>query len=291
MVQTIYASWLALNRKKQRRFEGLKRLNDIVYSDEDLLEICDCQFEQLQTNAESILTDIDKEIAGSDKSLTRINLLFQKYTKLPEADILSRSAIAYLIRHGCKTEAKIESAAKFKKWFGKKRKEARRLETQLAGHFPRGRDVLSQALTSCLETTNRDDFIDKLEYLLWRNPISRNPPPLPHPIEFNSNIYLRWLKLYRKQYKCTRTASGEPIDSIELTQRLFVEFKGLTQGSNYIFEVYCDRRQLDIFQQFFDDDRLLRGAGLRREIFIKSIYAPLCPSLMGSGRIPRSPSS
>ncbi len=260
-VQTIYASWLALNRKKQRRIEGLKRLTDIVYSDEDLLEICDCQFEQLQAKAESILTDIDKEIAGSDKSLTRINLLFQKYAELPEADILSRSAIAYLIRHGCKTEAKIEPAAKFKKWFGKKRKEARRLETQLAGHFPRGRDVRSQALTSCLETTNRDDFIDKLEYLLWRNPISRNPPPFPHPIEFNSNIYLRWLKLYRKQYKCTRTASGEPIDSIELTQRLFVEFKGLTQGSNYIFEVYCDRRQLDIFQQFFDDDRLLRGAG------------------------------
>lgn len=108
---------------------------------------------------------------------------------------------------------------------------------------------------------HRDDFTDDLEYLLWCNPISRNPPSLPHSIEFNSNTDLRWLKLYRKQYKCKQTETGESIDSIELTQRLFVEFKGLTKGSNCIFEVYCDRRNLDIFQQFFKDDRLLRDAG------------------------------
>ena len=231
MVKTIYASWLALHQQKQRRLNGLNRLTEIVYSDEALLEMCDLTFAQLQANAESMLSEIDREIANSEKSLSRIKLLFQKHTDLSEEDITNRSAIAYLIRHGCKIEPKIESNEKFKKWFRTKLKRVRRLETQLAGHFPRGRDIQNKALTSCLETTNRDDFTDNLEYLLWRNPISRNPPSLPHPIEFNTNTDLRWFKLYRRQYKCKHTASGEPIDSMELTQRLFVEFVGLTKGS------------------------------------------------------------
>jgi hypothetical protein len=260
MVKNIYDSWLAVNQKKQRRIEGLNQLMQIVYSDEDLLDMCQCQFEQLKANAESMLSEIDKEITNSEKPLSRINLLFKKYTEFLEEDITSRSAIAYLIRHGCKIESRIEPTAEFKKWFGKKRKESRRLEKQLAGHFPRGRDIQDRALTNSLETTNRDNFADDLEYMLWRNPISRHPPSLPHPIEFNSNTDLRWLKLYRRQYQCKRTISGEVIESIELTQRLFVEFKGLTQGSNYVFEVYCDRRQLDIFQQFFSDDQLLRNS-------------------------------
>ncbi|WP_373546564.1 type V CRISPR-associated protein Cas12k [Chamaesiphon sp.] len=256
MVKIIYASWLALHQQKQRRFDGLNRLTEIVYSDEALLEMCDLTFAQLQENAESMLSEIDKEIANSEKLLSRINLLFTKHAELPEEDITSRSAIAYLIRHGCKIEPKIESTEKFKKWFRTKRKEARRLEKQLAGHFPRGRDVQDKTLKSCLENINRDDFADDLEYMLWHNPISRNAPPLPHPIEFNTNTDLRWFKLYRKQYKCKRTATGKSIDSIELTQRLFVEFNGLTKGTNYVFEVYCDRRQLPLFQHFFKDYQL-----------------------------------
>ena len=256
MVGNIYKSWLALNQAKQLQLDGLKRLVKIAYSDEVLLEMCDCQFEQLQAKAESILALIDREISESEESPSRIKLLFKKYPELPEADILSRSAIAYLIRHGCKVESEIEPTPKFKKWYKTKLKRVRRLETQLAGHFPRGRDIQNKALTSCLETTNRDDFTDNLEYLLWNKPISGNPPSLPHPIEFNTNTDLRWLKLYRKQYKCKHTASGEPIDSIELTQRLFVEFNGLTQGYNYIFEVYCDRRQLPLFQRFVKDYQL-----------------------------------
>ena len=209
MVKTIYASWLAVNQQKQRRINGLSRLTEIVYSDEALLEICDLTFAQLQANAESMLSEIDKEIASSEKLLSRINLLFKKHAELPEEDIIGRSAIAYLIRHGCKIEPKIESTEKFKKWFRTKQKQSRRLETQLAGHFPRGRDVQDKTLTSCLENINRDDFADDQEYMLWHNPISRNASPLPHPIEFNSNTDLRWLKLYRKQHKCKRAASGE----------------------------------------------------------------------------------
>ena len=163
MVKNIYASWLALNQAKQLQLDGLKGLVKIAYSDEVLLEMCDCQFEQLQAKAESILALIDREISDSEASPSRIKLLFKKYPELPEADILSRSAIAYLIRHGCKVQSEIEPTPQFKKWYKTKLKRVRRLETQLAGHFPRGRDVQNKALTSCLETTNRDDFTDNLE--------------------------------------------------------------------------------------------------------------------------------
>jgi hypothetical protein len=260
MVKTIYASWLALHQQKQRRLNGLNRLTEIVYSDEALLEMCDLTFEQLQANAESMLAEIDKEIANSEKSLSRINLLFKKHTELPEEDIIGRSAIAYLIKHGCKIESKIEPTPKFKKWFKTKLKQVRRLENQIAGHFPRGRDLNDAVFLRVLETATKEEPQDDRELMLWQSQILRDPPSLPHPIEFNSNTDLRWLKLYRKQHKCKRTASGESIESIELTQRLFVEFKGLTQGSNYVFEVYCERRQLDIFQQFLNDDRLLRNS-------------------------------
>jgi hypothetical protein len=257
MVKTTYASWLALHQQKQLTINGLKRLTEIVYSDEALLEMCDLTFAQLQANAELMLAEIDKEIANSEKPLSRINLLFNKHTELPEQDIISRSAIAYLIRHGCKIEPKIEPTPKFKKWFKTRLKQVRRLKIQLAGHFPRGRDLNGTALLNVLETATKDEPQDDRELMLWQSQILRDPSSLPHPIEFNSNTDLRWLKLYRRQYQCKRAAS---IDSIELTQRLFVELSGLTKGSNYVFEIYCDRRQLDIFQQFFNDDRLLRNS-------------------------------
>ena len=256
MVGNIYASWLALNQAKQRQLDGLKGLVKIAYSDEDLLEMCDCQFEQLQAKAESILALIDREISESEESPSRIKLLFKKYPELPEADILSRSAIAYLIRHGCKVESEIEPTPKFKKWFKTKLTRVRRLETQLAGHFPRGRDIQNKALTRCLETIHRDDFADNLEYILWNNPIFRNSPSLPHPIIFISNTDFRWLKIYRKQHKCTQSVVGESIESLQMTQRLFVEFNGLSQGYNYVFEVNCGRRQLPLFQQFLKDYQL-----------------------------------
>ncbi len=260
MVKNIYDSWLALNGKKQRRLNGLKRLTKIVYSDENLLEMSDCQFEQLQAKAESMLAEIDKEIAGSKKPLSRIDLLFKKYTELPDSDILGRSAIAYLIRHGCKIESKIEPAAKFKKWFRTKLKESRRLETQLAGRFPRGRDLNGTAFLNALEIATKNEPQDNQELMLWQSQILRDPSSLPHPIKFNSNTDLRWFKLYRRQYQCKQTATGESIESMELTQRLFVEFNGLTRGYNYIFEVNCDDRQIDRFQQFLNDDRLSRNS-------------------------------
>ncbi len=260
MAKTIYASWLALHHQKQRRLNGLNRLTEIVYSDETLLEMCDLTFAQLQVNAASMLSEIDKEIVNSEKSLSRINLLFRKYTELPVEDTISRSAISYLIKHGCKIESKIEPTPKFDRWFKTKLKQAQRLEDQLAGHFPRGRDLNGTAFLNVLETATKNNPQDDRELMLWQSQILRDPSSLPHPIEFNSNTDLRWLKFYRKQYQRKGTASGESIDSIELTERLFVEFSGLTQGSNYVFEVYCDRRQLAIFQQFFEDDRLLRNS-------------------------------
>lgn len=260
MVKTTYVSWLALHQQKQRRLDGLNRLTEIVHSDETLLEMCDLTFVQLQANAASMLSKIDKESVNSEKSLSRINILFRKYTELPVEDTISRSAISYLIKHGCKIESKIEPTAKFDRWFKTKLKQARRLKDQLAGHFPRGRDLNGTAFLNVLETATKDEPQDDRELMLWQSQILRDSSSLPHPIEFNSNTDLRWLKLYRKQYQCKRTVSGESIDSIELTQRLFVEFKGLTQGSNYVFEVYCDRRQLAMFQQFFNDDRLSRNS-------------------------------
>jgi hypothetical protein len=282
-VKIIYASWLSVHRQKQRRLEGLNRLIKIVYSDEDLLDMCQCQFDRLQENAELMLSEIDKEIANSTKSPSRINLLFTKQPELPEEDIIGRSAIAYLIRHGCKIEPKIESTEKFKKWFRRKQKQAQRLENQLAGHFPRGRDLNDAVFLKVLETATKDEPQDNRELMLWQSQILRDPSPLPHPIEFNSNTDLRWLKLYRKQYTCKQTAAGELIESIELTQRLFVEFKGLTQDFNYVFEVYCDRRQIDIFQQFLNDDRLLRNSS-SKEKYSSSLFTLRSTTLLWDRR-------
>ncbi|MCY7338195.1 MAG: type V CRISPR-associated protein Cas12k [Chamaesiphon sp.] len=159
----------------------------------------------------------------------------------------------------------MEPAAKFKKWFRTKLKEAQRLETQLAGRFPRGRDLNGTAFLNALEIATKNEPQDNQELMLWQSQILRDPSSLPHPIVFNSNTDLRWFKLYRRQYQCKQTATGESIETIELTQRLFVEFNGLTKGSNYIFEVNCDDRQIDRFQQFLNDDRLLRNSSSDEE--------------------------
>jgi hypothetical protein len=120
-----------------------------------------------------------------------------------------------------------KSSEMSKKWFRTKRKEARRLEIQLADHFPRGRDIQSKTVLNFLETTNRNDFTNDLEYLLWHNPIYRNPPSLPHPIEFNTNTDLRWFKLDRKQYKDVIT--GKTIACRSTRQLLGAKYPKLSE--------------------------------------------------------------
>ena len=74
-----------------------------------------------------------------------------------------------------------------------------------------------------------------------------------------------------RQYQCKQTATGESIESMELTQRLFVEFNGLTRGYNYIFEVNCDDRQIDRFEQFLNDHRSLPEDG-SKEKYSSSLF-------------------
>lgn len=194
---------------------------------------------------------------AADRSLT--NELFATYFSLAETNtnLLDRCAIVHLLKNGCKIATKLEVPHKFTLACNKKHKKAQRIEKQLKARLPQVRDLGDEALKALsngaqVVTLSNPEFSEQLANL------QRKSNPIPYPVLFYSGDDLRWHLIKRKH----------PVTQ-KIEERIFVEFKGLNKclreqlkklglkndesRKEYIFEVCCDRRQHQIFQQFLND--------------------------------------
>ena len=235
LVNYIYKSWLKLQQRRQRKLEGQEYWLSMLKSDTELLNEAECSLDVLRKIAKEILSNIEAIVKKSkeEKKSKKSKLLFNLYDK--SEDILTRSAICYLLKNGSKLP-KPNKPEDRKKFTQRRRKVAikiERLKDQLEGSRPHGRDLTGGQWLETLITAATTVPKDNKEARAWQDVLLTKSKSLPFPITFETIEDLKWHK----------NEKG----------RLCLRFNGL---SKHIFQIYCDRRQLHWFQRFLEDQQI-----------------------------------
>ncbi|BAY69240.1 type V CRISPR-associated protein Cas12k [Anabaena sp. FACHB-709] len=251
IVDYIYKSWLTIQKRLQQQLDGKLRWIEMFNSDVELVEISGFSLEAIRTKASEILaittpesdpktlltkrgkTKQSKKSSASnpDRSLSR--KLFDAYQETD--DILSRSAISYLLKNGCKLNDKEENPEKFAKRRRKVEIQIQRLTDKLTSRIPKGRDLTYSKWLETLFTATTTVPENNAEAKRWQDILLTRSSSIPFPVVFETNEDLVW--------------------STNEKGRLCVHFNGL---SDLIFEVYCDSRQLYWFKRFLEDQQTKR---------------------------------
>ncbi|MBD2069785.1 hypothetical protein H6F93_20095 [Leptolyngbya sp. FACHB-671] len=274
-IEIVYNSWFALRQDLQLQIDKLTFWLNVAKADVELVEACGCELEQIKTRAHEILTAVKAQLEAKESepsaettgqnqpqaqtkttqkkqsttAATRssktvnslIDALIEKYTELKSSDPLSQCAIAHLIKNEGRVAKRKENTKQFLKRVNAKKKRVERLEVQLAGSMPRGRDLTGAKFVEALETATHQIPKDNDEFQAWQANLLRRPKNAPYPILFQSSDDLNWCLLKRRNSSTAQEAKD----------RIYVHFKG-TPGEQ-VFEICCGCRQLSHFQQFLKD--------------------------------------
>ncbi|MCY7320906.1 MAG: type V CRISPR-associated protein Cas12k [Phormidesmis sp. CAN_BIN36] len=258
-VTSAYESWLKLQHSNQLRLNGKQQWLNVVKSDDKLLEISGTTLDAIQQQARDILIQIDKErqsqSAANPKQSKKANAtkdtdLMSRLFKAYEAtdNLLSRCAIAHLLKNDCKIAQIKEDPTKFAHRIQRKQKEIERLAIQISARLPKGRDLTGEKFLQTLEIATKQVPKNDAQMREWHAKLLTRTKLLPYPIVYGSSTDVFWGK----------TAKG----------RIIVNFNGLTKyfqaidpgikewlkvKHGYPFQLYCDRRQLPFFQRFVED--------------------------------------
>ncbi|MDZ8069387.1 MAG: type V CRISPR-associated protein Cas12k [Nostoc sp. DedQUE08] len=252
VVDYIYKSWLAIQKRLQQQLDGKIRWLEMLNSDTELVEMSDCSLEVIRTKAAEILamvtpesesnapltkrrkTKKSKKLSASNPDRSLSHKLFETYQETD--DILSRSAISYLLKNGCKlNEEKEEDPEKFDKRRRKLEIQIQRLTEKLTSRIPKGRDLTNGRWLETLLTATTTVPEDNTEAKRQQDILLSRSSSVPFPLVYETNEDLVW--------------------STNEKGRLCVHFNGL---SDLTFEVYCDRRQLHWFKRFLEDQQTKR---------------------------------
>ncbi len=251
VVAYIYKSWLATQKRLQQQLDGKIRWLEMLNSDTELVEVSCCSLEVIRTKATEILattmpesdsnaplierrkTKKSKKSSPSSSDRRVAHKLFDAYQDTE--DILSRSAISYLLKNGCKLKDKGEDPEQFAKRRRKLEIHIQRLTEKLTSRIPKGRDLTNAKWLESLLTATTTVPEDNAEAKRWQNILLTRSTLLPFPLVFETNEDLIW--------------------STNEKGRLCVYFIGL---SDLTFEVYCDSRQLHWFKRFLEDQQTKR---------------------------------
>lgn len=232
LVKYIYKSWFKLQQRLQRKLEGKRRWLEMLRSDEELIEQCNCSLEALRSQAIELLTALTDNLDPQVNISTR---LFESYRNTE--DILRQSAIIFLLKNSGKVPQKEEEPQKFSKRRRKVEISIERLQEQIDASLPQGRDLtgnlwLETLLTACVTAPQ-----DTQQTRHWQDILLTKTAIVPFPINYETNEDLTWSK----------NDKG----------RLCVHFSGL---SEHIFEIYCDQHQLRWFQRFYEDQQIKKAS-------------------------------
>lgn len=245
MVTYAYESWLATEQQLRRRLDGKRRWLRIVKSDAELIDISQSSLDRIRCQARQVLARLDADTTvKSNKDL--MGRLFDAYEKAD--DSLVQCAIAYLLKNGGTLPEINEDPDNFAHRLRRKQIQIERLEARLIARLPKGRDLTGQEFIETLAIATQQIPESVIQFQEWQARLRRQPTSLPYPIIFGGSSDLRWSK----------TADG----------RLTVNFKGiekylreidpnhkdaLKKTQEFPFKIYCDRRQLSIFERFYKD--------------------------------------
>lgn len=249
LVDYTYKSWLALQKRRQRKIEGKERWLQILKTDPELEQASNSSLETIRDKAGEILNKISAQLpeTPNQKSKTKkakkakkedsekasssqFNILLTAYDRAE--DPLSRCAIAYLLKNNCQLSDREEDLQKLTKMRRKKEIEIERLKEQLKSRIPKGRDLTGEKWLETLAIATSTVPKDESEAKSWQANLLRKSSSVPFPITYETNEDMTWHK----------NEKG----------RIFVRFNGLSKHS---FEIWCDIRQLHWFQRFVEDQQ------------------------------------
>jgi hypothetical protein len=267
LVKYIYKSWLKLQQRRERKLQGQLRWLEILKSDEVLCLESNCSLETLRSKATAILASLEspatdgcntnasttlsispersrrakkkskrknKTKQAEEKSTPR-QTLFNSYDSTD--DTLTRCAIAYLLKNGCKIPQQQEDPEKFAKRRRKAEIKIERIIEQIEGSIPQGRDLTGEKWLETLQTAASTVPENEQQAKSWQDILLTKPKVIPFPVAYESNEDLTWSK----------NEKG----------RLEVRFNGL---GKHTFQIYCDQRQLKWFQRFLEDQQIKRAS-------------------------------
>ncbi|MFW6296330.1 MAG: type V CRISPR-associated protein Cas12k [Halothece sp.] len=176
VVEYIYQSWLALQKRLQWKLNGQQHWLEILKSDQQLCQDADCSLETLHHQASEILTSLqpsaskNKKKSKKQKSSPR-NSLFDAYDNAE--DNLTKSAIAYLLKNDCKIPEQEEDPEKFAQRRRKAEIKVNRTREQIEARLPKGRDLtgerwLETLLTAANTVPKNTDQFKSLNHLRAR---------------------------------------------------------------------------------------------------------------------------
>lgn len=168
LVDYIYKSWFALQKRRKRQLEGKERWLQILKSDLELEQESNCSLDIIRTKATEILSQFATQSATNFNRNHKIknskqtkkatseqinsqlfNILCSSYEASQETII--RCAIAYLLKNNCQISEVEEDSEKFAKTRRKKEIEIERLKDQIKSRIPKGRDLTGEEWLETLQ--------------------------------------------------------------------------------------------------------------------------------------------
>ncbi|HYX18915.1 MAG TPA: type V CRISPR-associated protein Cas12k [Nostoc sp.] len=249
LVDYVYKSWFALQKRRKRQIEGKERWLTILKSDLQLEQESQCSLNAIRTKATEILTQFppqseqnNNQIKGkktkkstNSKKSSLFKIFLTTYEEIQ--DPLTRYALAYLLKNNCKISELDEDTEEFTRNRRKKEIEIERLKDQLQSRIPKGRDFTREEWLETLEIVTVNVPQTEKEVKAWQAALLRRTADVPFPVAYESNEDMTWLKNEKN--------------------RLFVQFNGL---GKLTFEIYCDKRHLHYFQRFLEDQEIKRNS-------------------------------
>lgn len=163
LVDYVYKSWFALQKRRKYQIEGKERWLTILESDLELEQQSQLSLNLIRTKATEIITKLtpqseqnnnQKKSKKTKKSTKSKKLsLFQIFlnTYQETDDPLIRCALAYLLKNNCQISEIDEDTEEFTRKRRKKEIEIERLKDQLQSRIPKGRDLTGEEWLETLE--------------------------------------------------------------------------------------------------------------------------------------------
>jgi hypothetical protein len=217
-VAEVYKSWFKLQQRLAQKLEGQKTWLAMLEPDGVLAEVADTNVERLKEKAAELLKN-------------DCSNWFAFYRKTE--DSLTKSAIAYLLKHKQKIPKREENLDKLTKRRREVEIKIERLEVKLSARLPKGRDPMGESYPEILDQGVSFPFDTDEDFMQWQSQLLSESNNWPFPVDYNTSGDLRW--------------------SINAKGRLCVQFSGLGKMA---FQICCDRQQLPYLQRFHEDQEL-----------------------------------
>jgi hypothetical protein len=173
-VEDIYKSFLQMQCQLRFQLKGQERWLQMLKSDEELARAAEVSLDDIQRVAKDIL---DRYSSDKEKLSQK---LFDAYDVAK--DVLTQSAICFLLKNGCRVPKKEEDPDQFKQRLRKAEIKAERLRVKIESRRPLGRDLTSDRWINTLLTATSTMPQDNSEAMVWQNQLLQQHPAVPYPV-------------------------------------------------------------------------------------------------------------